>query len=142
VVEEFLFDGVLVEPGDGAQPPGHGGPRTAFRLHLAGEGLDVGPTDGEQGQGPGTAPGGELAQVQGVGLTGQAAVTGQVPGEREPLGIGESRLDGDEGGGRDRGGHRDTSADGQDLQGWAQVPAMNDDRNVRRPPKTSHSHDP
>jgi hypothetical protein len=34
---------------------------------------------------------------QGVSLSGQAAVPGQVPGEREPLGIGEDWLDGDEG---------------------------------------------
>jgi hypothetical protein len=29
------------------------------------------------------APGGELAQVQGAGLAGQAAAAGQVPGEAE-----------------------------------------------------------
>ena len=32
------------------------------------------------------APAGELAQVQRVGLAGQAAVPGQEPGERDPLG--------------------------------------------------------
>jgi hypothetical protein len=37
VIEEFFFDGVFVEPGDGAQPPGDGG--------------------------AGAAPGGELAQA-------------------------------------------------------------------------------
>ena len=65
-------------------------------FEFAGEGLDVGAADREQRQGPGAAPAGELAQVEGVGLAGQAAVPGQVPGEREPLGIGEHRLDGDE----------------------------------------------
>jgi hypothetical protein len=57
--------------------------------------LDVGAADGEQGQGAGAAPAGELAQVEGSGLAGQAAVPGQEPGERQPLGIGEHRLDGD-----------------------------------------------
>ena len=42
------------------------------------------------------APAGELAQVECVGLAGQAAVPSQEPGEREPLGIGEGRLDRDE----------------------------------------------
>jgi hypothetical protein len=96
VLDEFFLDGVPVEPGDGAYPPGDGG--AAFGFQVAGEGLDVGAADREQGQGAGAAPGGELAQVQGAGLAGQAAVPGQEPGEREPLGLGEDRLDGDEGG--------------------------------------------
>jgi hypothetical protein len=81
-LEEFFFDGVLIEPGDRAQPPGHGGASPAFRLKLAGEGLDVRAADREQRQRPALAPAGELAQVQGVGLAGQAAVSGQEPGER------------------------------------------------------------
>ena len=93
VVEELFLDGVLVEPGDGAQPPGDGGAGTAAGFQLAGEGLDVGAADREQRQRAGAAPGGELAQVQGVGLAGQAAVPGQEAGEREPLGLGEYRLD-------------------------------------------------
>jgi hypothetical protein len=48
----------------------------------------------------GPAPGGELAQVQRVGLAGQAAVPGQEPGEREPLAAGEDGLDRGEGSGR------------------------------------------
>jgi hypothetical protein len=52
------------------------------------------------------APGGELAQVQGVGLAGQAAVPGQVPGEGEPFGIGEGGLDRGERGGWGGSGHR------------------------------------
>src|SRR5262245_24797239 len=47
MIKEFLFDGVLVEPGDGAQPPGDGGPGPAPGLQLTGEGLDVGAADGE-----------------------------------------------------------------------------------------------
>jgi hypothetical protein len=61
---------------------------------VRGEGLDVGAADGEQRQGPGAAPAGELAQLQGVGLASQAAVPGQEPGERKPLNISERRLDG------------------------------------------------
>ena len=81
VIQEFLLDRVPVEPGDGAQPPGHGSPGAALGLQVAGEGLDIGAADGEQGDGAGPAPGGELAQVQCVGLAGQAAVTGQEPGQ-------------------------------------------------------------
>ena len=85
MVEEFLFDGVLVEPGDGAQPPGDRGTGSALGFQFPGEGLDVGAADREQRQGPGAAPAGELAQVEGVGLSGQATVSGQVTGERQPL---------------------------------------------------------
>ena len=96
-----------------------GGAGPALGFQFAGEGLDVRAADREQRQGPGAAPSGELAQVQGVGLAGQAAVPGQEPGEREPLGISERRLDGDEGRGVGRGGHRGTSGDGRDPGGWA-----------------------
>jgi hypothetical protein len=117
VVEEFFLDGVLVEPGDGAQPPGDGGAGAAAGLQFAGERLDVGAADREQGQGTCPAPAAELAQVERAGLAGQAAVPGQEPGEREPLGIGEGRLDRDEGSGRGRGGHQGTSRDSRDLEG-------------------------
>jgi hypothetical protein len=93
VLEELLFDGVLVEPGDGAQPPGHGGPGPPSGFQFTGERLDGSAADREQRQRPGAAPAGELARVEGVGLAGQAAVPGQVPSEREPLGLGEHRLD-------------------------------------------------
>jgi hypothetical protein len=66
MLEKFLFDGVLVEPGDGAQPPGDGSAGTAARFQVAGEAFDVGAADGEQVQGAGAAPGGELAQIQGL----------------------------------------------------------------------------
>jgi hypothetical protein len=61
VVDEFLFDRVLVEPGDGAQTPrdGRAGPAPGFQV--AGEAFDVGPADGEQAQAASPAPGGELA---------------------------------------------------------------------------------
>ena len=86
MLEELLLDRVPVEPGDGAQPPGDGGPGPASGFQVAGEAFDVGAADGEQVQGAGAAPGGDLAQVEGVGLAGQAAVPGQEPGEREPFG--------------------------------------------------------
>jgi hypothetical protein len=38
------------------------GPAPSFQV--PGKGFDVRAADGEQGQGPGAAPGGELAQVQ------------------------------------------------------------------------------
>jgi hypothetical protein len=67
--------------------------RAAPGFQVPGEALDVGPADREQRQGTGAAPGGELAQIQRVGLAGQPAVAGQEPGEGEPFGIGESWLD-------------------------------------------------
>ena len=105
-IQEFFLDRVLVEPGDGGQPPGDGGVCPPFGFQVTGEGLDVGAADGEQGNRAGPAPGGELAQVERVGLTGQAAVSGQEPGEGESLGIGEGRLDRGERGGRGGSGHR------------------------------------
>jgi hypothetical protein len=64
VVEEFFLDGVLVEPGDGAQPPGDGGAGPAPGFQFPGEGLDVSATEREKRKGPGPAPAGELAQVE------------------------------------------------------------------------------
>jgi len=104
LIQQFLFDGVLIEPGDGAQPTGDGRPCAAPSFQVAGEAFDVSAADGEQREGAGTAPGSELPQVEGVRLTGQAAVPGQEPGEREPLGIAECWLQGNEGG--RGGGHR------------------------------------
>ena len=49
VLEELFFDGVLVEPGDGAQPPGDGGAGAAAGFQLAGEGLDVGAATANSG---------------------------------------------------------------------------------------------
>ncbi len=74
MVEEFLLDGVPVEPRDRGQAAGDGGPGPAAALEFPGEGLDVGAADREQRHGPGSAPAGELAQVEGVRLAGQAAI--------------------------------------------------------------------
>src|SRR5450755_2366719 len=106
VVQELFFDGVLVEPGDGAQPAGDGGAGASSVFQVAGEAFDVSAADGEQGQGAGAAPGGELAQVQRVSLAGQPAVPGQEPGKGEPFGVGEGRLDRGEGSGWGGSGHR------------------------------------
>jgi hypothetical protein len=83
VVEEVFLDGVLVEPGDGAQSAGHCRPGAAPGFQVAGEALDVGTPGLEQADIALLAPRGELAQVQGIGLTGQAGVTGQEPGQGE-----------------------------------------------------------
>jgi hypothetical protein len=80
VVQELFLDRVLVEPGDGAKPAGDGGSGTAAGFQVAGEALDVGAAGGELAYLVLLAPGRVLAQVQLVGLAGQAAVTGQEPG--------------------------------------------------------------
>jgi hypothetical protein len=77
VVEQVFLDGVPVEPGDGAQPPGDGGPGPAAGLQVAGETLDVGAAGLEQAQVVLVAPAHILAQVQLVRRAGQAAVAGQ-----------------------------------------------------------------
>ena len=106
MIQEFFFDGVFVEPGDGGQPPGDGGAGAASGFQVAGEGLNVGAADGEQVQGADAAPGDELAQVECLGLSCQAAVSGQVPGEGEAFGVGEGGLDRGERGGWGCSGHR------------------------------------
>jgi hypothetical protein len=62
------------------QPAGDGGAGSSAGFEVAGEQLDVSASNGEQAQLPLAAPGGELAQVQGVGLAGHAGVPGQEPG--------------------------------------------------------------
>jgi hypothetical protein len=76
MLEEFFFDRVFAEPGYGAQPPGDGGASASLGFQVPGEAFDVGAADGEQGQRLIPAPGGELAQVQRVRLSCQAAVPG------------------------------------------------------------------
>ena len=119
MLKEFFFDRVPVEPGDGAQPPGDSSAGPAPGLQFPGEGLDVGSADGEQGQGAGAAPGGELAQVQRVRFACQPAVPGQEPGEGEPFGIGEGGLDRGERGGWDGSGYRAPPGRAGTGEGWA-----------------------
>jgi hypothetical protein len=66
VIEEFLLDGVAVEPGHGAQAAGDGGPGAAAGFQVTGEALDVGAAGQEQADVMLLAPAGELAQVQRV----------------------------------------------------------------------------
>jgi len=74
MLEELLFDGVLVEPGDGAQPPGHGGAGPAPDFEVPGEALDVGAADSEQVQAAGAAPGGEkVPRCRGISRSGLAS---------------------------------------------------------------------
>ena len=64
-----------------------------------------------------------------------------IPGKCQPLGVGEGRLDGGEGSGRSRSGHRG-HLQGQLGPGHAgppQAPAMNDARNVWRSPRVSYA---
>jgi hypothetical protein len=58
VVEEFFFDGVLAEPGDGAQPAGDRGAGSPCGLEAAAEAFDVSAADREQVQLVAVAPGG------------------------------------------------------------------------------------
>src|SRR5947208_11853213 len=83
------------------------------------------------------APAGELAQVQGIGLAGQAAVPGQEPGERDPLGVGEDGLDRGEHGGWGGSGHR--APPGQAGTGEARpvpAPAVKRKPTVDRPARS------
>jgi hypothetical protein len=93
--QAFLF-GVAVEAGDRAEPSGDGGPSSAAALQIAGESLDVSPSDLEQVELMIIAPADELAEVQGVGISGQAAVAGQEPSERQPSRIGKDGIERDD----------------------------------------------
>jgi hypothetical protein len=79
VIEQFFFDGVLVEPGDRAQPPSNGGPRPAVGFQVASEAIDVGAPGLEQPELVLLAPAGVLAQVPSVSLAGQAGVPAKNP---------------------------------------------------------------
>ena len=50
VIEEFLLDGVAVEPGDGAQAAGDSSPGAAAGLQVSGEAFDVGTASLEEAQ--------------------------------------------------------------------------------------------
>ena len=85
MLEQFLLDGVSVEPGDRAQPTGEGGAGSAAGLHVAAAAFDVPASRLEQMQFMLLAPRGENPQVQCVGIAGQAAVPGQEADQRDPL---------------------------------------------------------
>ncbi len=77
--EQVFLHRVSVEPGDGAQAAGDGGPGTAAGFQVAGEAFDVGAAGLEQSQVVLLAPAGVLAQVQRVRLAGQAGITARNP---------------------------------------------------------------
>lgn len=79
MIEGFFFDGAPVEPSDRAQSAGDRRTSPASGLQVTGEVLDVGAADSEQAQVTLTAPAGELAQVECVGLTGQTCVPARNP---------------------------------------------------------------
>ena len=97
MVKEFFLDGVALEPGDRAQAACNRRTGPASGLQVPGEALDVSAAHLERAQVMLTAPAGELAEVQRVGLAGQPAVTGQEPGERQTFRAGECRLGGERG---------------------------------------------
>jgi hypothetical protein len=61
VIQQFLLDGIPVEPGNGAQPPGDGSRGAATGFQVAGESLDVGAAGLEQADVMLSAPAGVLA---------------------------------------------------------------------------------
>ena len=87
VLDEAFLLGVAVEPDDRAQPAGDGGPGLAALFEVASEALDVDPADVEQTVVVFPAPGGELAQIEGVGVAGEATVAGQESEHRHPLDV-------------------------------------------------------
>ena len=81
MVQELLLHGVAVEAGHRAKPAADGGPGTSLGLEVPAEALDVGSARREQVSAVAGAPGQELAQVQGVGVSGEPAVSGQEAGQ-------------------------------------------------------------
>jgi hypothetical protein len=80
MLEQFLLDGVPVEPSNRGQPPANGGTGPSSCLQVPGEALDVGAAGTEQPQMLQMAPARELAQVQLVRVTGSDR--GNRPGTR------------------------------------------------------------
>ena len=109
VFDDAFFFGVAVEPDDRAQPTSHRRPRLSEILELAGEAFDVDAANLEQAVLTLPAPRRELAQIQRVGVTGVAAVTGEEPEQSCLLGFTHHRLiplnsgTGSGGGGHDQG---------------------------------------
>ena len=84
--------GVAVEPDDRAQPAGDRRPGLAAVFEIAGEAFDVDPADVEQTVIVLPAPGSELAQIQGVSVSGEAAVGSQESEQRHPLDVRQHRF--------------------------------------------------
>ena len=79
MLEQVFFDGVAVEPRDGAEPAGDGSSGAAAGFQIPGEALDVSAAGAEQLQVMLLAPAGVLAQVQFIGLAGQALYPARNP---------------------------------------------------------------
>src|SRR6266516_2355138 len=79
MIQQVFLRRVAVEPGDGAQAPGEGGPGAAAGFQVMGEAFNISAVRLEQVQVVLLAPGRELAQVQLVRFAGQAAIAGQEP---------------------------------------------------------------
>jgi hypothetical protein len=129
VLQQLFFDGVAVEPGDGAQPSRRGGPGLPRGLEVPTEALDVGPAGGEQGQAVAVAPGGELAQVQ-----GRPAGSGRCTRARNPANASRSCSE-NTGPAGTRAAEVVVVATGTSMSGRDQVrsPAANDHLKLRTP---------
>ena len=74
MLEKLLLDGVAVEAGDRAKPPGNRRTSPATLFEVAAEGFDVRAPRFEEAKVVLLAPSGELAKVEGVRLSGESAV--------------------------------------------------------------------
>ncbi len=92
MLEKLLLDGVAVEAGDCAKPPGNRRASAAALLEVTAEALDVRALCPEEVDVVLLAPEGELARVEHVSLAGEPAVTGKESGESDSLGVGEYGL--------------------------------------------------
>jgi len=92
MLDDTLLLGVPAEPDDRAQPASHRGPGPAAILEVAGEAFDVNASHVEQPVMVLPAPRGVLAQIQGVGVAGEAPVAGQESEQRRLLGLRQRRL--------------------------------------------------
>ena len=101
--EAFLF-GVAVEAGYRAQSPGDRRCRPTICLEFPSEGLDVAAPDLEQLEVPSAAERYELAQVQGVGVAGEAPVAAEEPCQCDVFRVERAGVVDDDGG-RSGGGH-------------------------------------
>jgi len=92
VLDRLLLDGIAVEAGDCAKPPGNRRTSSAALLEVAAEALDVSAPRLEEAEVVLLTPSGELAKVEGVSLSGESAVASKIATERDPLGIAEHWL--------------------------------------------------
>ena len=77
VIDETFGLGEAVEPRHRGEAPADRGPRLAGGLEHPGERVDVGPVDLQDRKVVGPAERDELAEIAGVGVTGQSAVAAE-----------------------------------------------------------------